>query len=99
MKFEDLRHHRAEQGGLCESFWRALCIICRSRLFASAWHLQFLQERGVDERTSCQDIHRIVRQPRLHEHHLVGFFQPNDQIDQINQTTAFSSWRTVSASC
>jgi len=50
MKFEDLRHHRAEQGGLCESFWRALCIICRSRLFASVWPLQCLQKRGVIER-------------------------------------------------
>ena len=49
MKIEDLRHRRTEQGRLCGSCWRSLCIICRSRLFASVWPLQFLQKRGAGE--------------------------------------------------
>jgi len=49
MKIEDLRHQRAEQGRLYGSCWRSLCIICRLRLFASVWPLQFLQKQGVGE--------------------------------------------------
>jgi hypothetical protein len=49
MKIEDLRYTRTEQGRLCGSCWRSLCIICRSRLFASVWPLQFLQKQGVGE--------------------------------------------------
>jgi len=57
MKIEDLWHQCAEQGRLYGSGWRSLCIICRSRLFASVWHLQFLQKRGVVERmTSDQAL-------------------------------------------
>ena len=56
MKIEDLRYQRAAQGRWCERCWKFLCIICRSRRFASLCPTQFLQKRGVVENLAGNQV-------------------------------------------
>jgi len=64
MKIEGLRHRRTEQGRLCGSCWRSLCIICRwcssqacglcSYCRNKEWSRAWLAIRRSDIRKNCR---------------------------------------------